>query len=294
MKDMQDTILRVEGRKIAFTDIGDPQGTAVLFFHGAPMSRWNLVDQEERFARAGLRVVSPDRPGYGGSTPVPGRSLTDWARDTSALADALGIDRFLVAAHSSGGPYGAMVAATLPDRVLGTVILGGVTDFSWEPAWEGYSEHESALMRLPDGDAAREWAVHTFGEDGSGLPRSSAPRPEPDRKLFAEHHVPWLASATKEAFRQGIGGYAQDAWIQSLPWDFDLSAVAAPFLVVHGLEDTVVPIAHSRHTTTLIPGAELRELPDHGHVTVLWELPKLLTELRERPRTRSRPGTGRP
>ena len=279
---MRDIRIQVDGREIALTDIGDPQGTAVLFFHGAPMSRWNLVDQEERFARAGLRVVSPDRPGYGGSTPAPGRSLTDWARDTTALADALGIDRFLVAAHSSGGPYGAMVAATLSDRVLGTVILGGVTDFSWKPAWDGYSEHESALMRLPDEDAAREWAVRAFGEDGSGLPRSRAARPEPDLKLFAEHYVPWLASATKEAFRQGVGGYAQDAWIQSLPWDFDLSAVAAPFLVVHGLEDTVVPISHSRHTAALVPGAELREPPEHGHVTVLWELPGLLTELRDR------------
>lgn len=291
---MRDTKIRFEGREIAFTEIGDPEGTGVLFFHGAPMSRWNLGDQEERFARAGLRVVSPDRPGYGGSTPVPGRSLIDWARDTTALADALGIDRFLVAAHSSGGPYGAMVAATLPDRVLGTVILGGVTDFSWGPAWEGYSEHECALMRLPDEETAREWAVRAFGEDGAGLPRSRNPRPEPDRELFAEHYVPWLASATKEAFRQGVGGYAQDAWVQSRPWDFDLSAVSAPFLVVHGSEDTVVPFAHSRHTTALVPGAELRELPGHGHVTVLWELPGLLTELLERPRPRSHPGTGRP
>lgn len=280
---MRDTRIRVEGREVAFTEIGDPKGTGVLFFHGAPMSRWNLVDQDARFARAGLRVVSPDRPGYGGSAPVPGRSPTDWAHDTAALADALGIERFLVAAHSSGGLYGAMVAATLPDRVLGTVTLGGVTDFSWSHAWEGYSEHESALMRLPDENTAREWARHAFGEDGTGLPRNGGrSRPEPDRRLFAERYVPWLAASTKEAFRQGVGGYAQDAWVQGLPWGFDLTAVAAPFLVVHGLEDTVVPIAHSRHTAALVPGAELRELPDHGHVTVLWELPDLLAELRDR------------
>lgn len=280
---MQDTRVRAKGREIAFTDIGDPQGTGVFFFHGAPMSRWNLVDQDERFAQAGLRVISPDRPGYGGSEPAARRTMADWAGDTAAVADSLGIDRFLVAAHSSGGPYGAVVAANLADRVDGTVVLGGVTDFSWAPAWEGYSADESALMRLPDEDAAHEWAVHNLGEDGSGSSRGGGAWPEPDRELFAEHHIPWLASSAKEAFRQGVGGYAQDAWVQGRPWDFDLAAVAAPFVVVHGREDTVVPIAHSRRTATLVPGAELRELPGHGHVTVLWELPDLLTELRNRP-----------
>ena len=282
---MLDTRIELRGREIAYTDIGDPDGTPVLFFHGAPMSRWNLVDQDERFAEAGLRVVSPDRPGYGGSAPAPGRVLTDWAADTEALADTLGFDRFLVVAHSSGGPYGVVVAAALPDRVMGTVLVAGVTDFAWPRAWDGFVEHEAALMRLPDEKAALEQGVRAFGPDGSRMREADdgARFPEPDRELFANQYVPWLASASKEAFRQGVGGYTQDAWVQGRPWDFDLGGVAAPVLAVHGADDTVVPLAHSRHTTELVPGAELRVLPGHGHVTVLWELPGLLTELRDRP-----------
>ncbi|GAB3708747.1 alpha/beta fold hydrolase [Nocardiopsis oceani] len=282
---MQDTRIELRGREVAYTDIGDPDGTPVLFFHGAPMSRWNLVDQDERFAEAGLRVVSPDRPGYGGSAPAPGRVLTDWAADTEALADALGFDRFLVGAHSSGGPYGVVVAASLPDRVIGTVLVAGVTDFAWPRAWDGFVEHEAALMRLPDEKAALEHGVRAFGPDGSRMREvdGGSRWPEPDRELFAHQYVPWLASASKEAFRQGVGGYTQDAWVQGRPWDFDLDGVAAPVLAVHGADDTVVPLAHSRHTTDLVPGAELRVLPGHGHVTVLWELPGLLTELRNRP-----------
>ena len=273
---MRDTTVGIHGRTVSYTEIGDPEGTPVLFFHGAPMSRRNLGDQDQDFAEAGLRVISPDRPGYGGSSPAPGRTLTDWAGDAAALADALGIDRFRVAAHSSGGPYGVVTAALLPERVLGTVVLGGVTDFSWAPAWEGYNPDECAMMRLPDEKAALAWAEDHLGERSSEWP-------EPDRELFADRHVPHLAAAAKDAFAQGVGGYVQDSWVQGRPWDFDPAAVRAPFLVAHGDQDTVVPLAHATHTASLVPGADLRVLPDLGHVTVLWELPALLTELRDRP-----------
>ncbi|MBR8744733.1 alpha/beta fold hydrolase [Nocardiopsis sp. MG754419] len=273
---MRDTTVEVHGRTIALTDLGDPDGTPVLFFHGAPMSRRNLGDQHAEFAAAGLRVISPDRPGYGGSDPAPGRSLTDGAEDMAALADACGLDRFFVAAHSSGGPYGVVTSALWPARVRGTVLLGGVTDFAWEPAWEGYSPDECAMMRLPDEQAALEWGERHLGARASAWP-------EPDRELFATRYVPHLAAAAKEAFAQGVGGYTQDAWVQGRPWTFDPATITGPCLVVHGEQDTVVPLAHSEHTAELVPGAELRVLHGHGHVTVLWELPDLLTALREPP-----------
>ncbi|WP_017545022.1 alpha/beta fold hydrolase [Nocardiopsis prasina] len=272
---MRDATVELHGRTVAYTDIGDPAGTPVLYAHGAPMSRRNLGDQDEAFAAAGLRVITADRPGYGGSSPAPGRTLTGWVDDAAALADSLGVDRFLVAAHSSGGPYGVAVSALLPERVRGTVVLGGVTDFAWEPGWEGYSEVERTMMRLPDERAALEWGELHLGS-------SPTEWPEPDSRLFASRYVPHLAAAAKDAFAQGVGGYTQDSWVQGRPWAFDPAAAHSPFVVVHGDADTIVPIAHSRHTAGLVPGAELRVLPGHGHVTVLWELPDLLAELRDR------------
>lgn len=104
------------GRELAYADLGRPGGPCVFFFHGAPMSRLHLVPLEEQFAARGLRVISPDRPGYGRSSPQPGRSLSDWPADVTGLADALGLDRFLVAGHSSGGAY-ALACAALREAV---------------------------------------------------------------------------------------------------------------------------------------------------------------------------------
>lgn len=134
------------------------------------MSR--LAYLEQQFLAGGIRVVSPDRPAYGGSSPQPGRSMADWPSDVAAIADALGIDRFVVAGHSSGGPYAVACASLLPERVLAGIVLGGVTDMGWPRAWEGYLDSECELMRLPD-----EAAVSRGASNGTAkMVRGFSPR----------------------------------------------------------------------------------------------------------------------
>ena len=279
---MRDSRVNVAGgRELAYTDMGEPEWPCVLFFHGAPSSRLRLVYLEQRFLAAGVRVVSPDRPSYGRSSPHAGRSMDDWPRDVAALADALGIDRFIVAGHSSGGPYAVACAALLGERVSATILLGGVTDMAWPGAWEDYLDVERQLMRLPDEEAAITWCVERFGADGGGfLAASGFELPEPDEQLYANEEIARLLTlARAEAFRQGVAGYAQDIFVQGRPWPFDPSAVAAPVHIVHGELDTLLPVAHSHHISELIAGSTLRLLPGHGHFTILGELPTMASAL---------------
>ncbi len=270
------------GRELAYTDIGYPGGPCVFFFHGAPMSRLHLVPLEEQFAAQGLRVVSPDRPGYGRSSPQPGRSMLDWPTDVATLADALQVDRFLVAAHSSGGPYAVACAALLSERVLGGTVIAGVTDMAWPGAWNGYLEgrDEIRLMRLPDERTAIARCAEHFGADGSGFFAEPFELPEPDVALLTDETVEKaLTSAMVEAFRQGVTGYAQDVYLEGRGWPFDPRRSSVPIDVVHGELDTLVPVAHSRHTADSIPGSTFRTLPGHGHLTIVSELPMLAAAL---------------
>ncbi|HZL96443.1 MAG TPA: alpha/beta hydrolase [Vicinamibacterales bacterium] len=82
-----------DGHQLAYTDIGDPDWPCVLLFGGAPTSRLRTGYLEREFVAARIRVVSPERPGYGKSSPHPGRSLADWPGDFVALAEALGLER---------------------------------------------------------------------------------------------------------------------------------------------------------------------------------------------------------
>ncbi|MFZ7128608.1 MAG: alpha/beta fold hydrolase [Desulfobacterales bacterium] len=269
------------GRTLAYTDIGEPDWPCVFFFHGAPGSRLHLAYLEERFLAERIRVVSLDRPAYGGSSPQPGRSMADWPPDVAALADALGIARFGVAGHSSGGPYAVACAALLPERVSAGIVLGGVTDMGWPGAWEGYVDSECELMRMPDEAAAVAWCVERYGEDGKGLfSASDFEWAEPDKAIFADGRIgPALKLAMTEALQRGVTGYAQDIFVQGRPWPFDPKAIAVPVHVLHGELDALVPLAHSCHTSEVIPGSTMRVLPGHGHVTTLAEIPSLASAL---------------
>src|SRR5215469_5153022 len=122
-----------DGRTLHFYDTGGGDGRLAMFWHhGTP----NIgAPPEPLFAaadRLGIRWVSYDRPGYGGSTPCPGRDVASAAGYVAAVADALGIDRFAVMGHSGGGPHALACAAVLPGRVLAAVCMSGLAPFGAE------------------------------------------------------------------------------------------------------------------------------------------------------------------
>jgi pimeloyl-ACP methyl ester carboxylesterase len=278
---MKDTYtLLADGRRLQYADLGDPDGHPLFFFHGAPASRLNAVLLDAPLAAAGIRVIATDRPGYGGSSVQPKRTLATWPKDVAALADALDLDEFMVAGHSSGGPYALACAAALPKRVQALLVMSGVTDMGWAPAWQGFVESEHAVMRMTDLDTAVALCTQRFGADGSTFLSAGFELPPADQVLFADPNaVAAVMQNLTEAFKQGIRGYVQDVLIQGKAWTFDPGRITCTTHVVHGEGDTLVPIAHSRHTAELIPGARFRVVPGHGHLTIVTELPALARAL---------------
>ena len=113
-----------DSRFLAYAEYGDPDAAPVFLFHGLPGSRlaWGSLPVDP--FPEGIRVVAPDRPGYGRSDPKPDRSLLDWADDVFALADHLSLDRFSVIGVSGGGPGALACAAKSPSRIkqVGVVV----------------------------------------------------------------------------------------------------------------------------------------------------------------------------
>ena len=252
----------------------------VFYFHGAPTSRFDLMAIEDRFIELGVRVVSADRPGYGGSSPSPRRRLKDWPSDVGALADEVGARRFAVMGLSSGGPYAVACAALLGGRLVGAGVVAGVTDMGWPGARDDYDESEAALMRIGDESAATAWCEDRYGADGSRFFGSVGDLASADLALMSDETMAGaFMTAVIEAFRQGVGGFAQDITVQGRPWSFDPGAIATPVNVLHGEADTLVPISHGRHTAELIPTAKLTTWPDHGHLSMIAEIPRLAADL---------------
>jgi pimeloyl-ACP methyl ester carboxylesterase len=270
-----------DGRQLAYDQVGDPNGPPVVHCHGTPSSRLELNFFDAMFGHAGLRVLVPDRPGIGQSSPSPAPSLEGWAADVSEFAEALGLDRFVVTGLSGGGPYAATCCALLRDRVGGGMISGGDPDLSWPGARDGYVSLELELVDAPTEQAALERCADVIGSDGSGyLESDTLEWPAPDLAMFDdEAFAAHLAAVVTEGFRQGIAGFVNDVRTKGRPWPFDPAAMPVPVMVVHGADDIIVPLEHGRLAAERLRGAELRVLAGCGHVSTIPEWPPILAEL---------------
>jgi pimeloyl-ACP methyl ester carboxylesterase len=249
---------------------------AVFWHHGTPnigAPPEPLFPDTERF---GLRWVSYDRPGYGGSTPNPGRDVASAAADVAAVTDALGVERFAVMSHSGGGPHALACAALLPEQVLAVVTVAGLAPYDAEGLdfFSGMADAGVASLRAAvEGRKARERYEESGAEDDIGF------TPADEAALSGEWS--WFLDVVRPALAGGPGGMIDDDLAYVGPWGFDPSQVVAPVLLLHGGSDRVVPSSHGTWLAGRIPSAELRSSPDDGHITVMSSGRDALAWLRE-------------
>jgi pimeloyl-ACP methyl ester carboxylesterase len=236
---------------------------AVFWHHGTPnigqppKPLFPISDQ------LGIRWVSYDRPGYGGSTRQPGRDLASAATFTGRVADELGIDRFAVVGHSGGGAHALACAGLLPDRVLGAASMSSMAPYGAEGLdWFAGMRSPGALRSAAEGRQAREkHAVLDIEWD----PEEFTPK---DHAMF-EGEWSWVLDVVRPAMAAGTGGQVDDDVAYVLPWRYDLARVTAPVLLLHGEQDRVIPSTHGEWLARHLPTAELRLLPGEGHISVL-------------------------
>ena len=271
-----------DGRILHAYDMGadrddDADSLAVVWHHGTP----NIGTPPEPLfptsERLGIRWVSYDRPGYGESTRNLGRDVASAAADTSAVVDALGIDRFAVMGHSGGGPHALACAALLPERVLAVLVVSGLAPF-------GAVQLDWFAGMAPGGVASLRAALE--GPEAKERYEASAPEDESafiaaDRAALASTWS-WFGPVVQAGLAGGIGGLVDDDIAYVSPWGFEPTRVQAPSLFVHGRLDRMVPSSHGEWLARRVPSAELRLTPDDGHISVLGSATDALEWLRRR------------
>jgi pimeloyl-ACP methyl ester carboxylesterase len=253
-----------DGRRLRAYDTGQAGRRTVVWHHGTPNLGTPPQPLFPAADRLGIRWVSYDRPGYGGSTALPGRDLASAADDVTAVADALGIDRFAVMGHSGGSSFALAVAALLPDRVLGAVSMAALapleaTGLDW---YAGMCPSGEASLRAAAAGPAEKERYESSGVDYD--PEFTTA----DLALLGGDWA-WLGRVVGAASAEGPGGLIADDLSYVAPWRFSPTDITAPTLLLHGGRDRVVPDSHSRWLARHIPAAQLRLYPDDGHVSIL-------------------------
>jgi pimeloyl-ACP methyl ester carboxylesterase len=242
-----------DGRLMTYSDHGT--GTVVLDCVGTPGTRLLHPDLLALLETAGVRMLTPDRPGFGGSDPQPGRTLTDWPADAAALLDALGLDRVAVRGGSGGGPYAVACGVALADRVDRVALMCPGT-----PA--DAPVHGTVVPRGRDALRERgEWlAALVRDEPEAFLALVTAPDEPPDPARRE-----WALAMFGAAFAQGTDAYVEDHLINDSHWSGLLPRLTRPTRIWHGALDDNIPLAAVRWMADRIPGAELVALPEAGH-----------------------------
>ncbi len=265
-----------DGAVVGYAEFGDPAGRPLLFLHGWPGSRLQARIIEESARRRGLRVLAPDRPGIGLSTPAPCAGAADWIHALSAWIDQLNLASFYVLGVSGGGPYALACAARMPRRIVAAGVCCGVPP----PQVLGRSRNLFwlyRLLRVIDRRAPRLLIslmvltrfylmrlppLWSLGPLSLMLPRADR------RALQHRGRMGQVAASTREAFAGSGQAVIADARRLQQPWGFDPGEIAIPVHFWHGCQDRNIPLPLMRPFIHSLAGAQAHYYPADGHYSL--------------------------
>jgi len=249
------TTTAADGRTLCFAEWGDLDGRPVFSLHGTPGCRLlgaRRVEHglESLMRSLGIRLITYDRPGWGGSDRHRGRMVADCVPDVEAIADATGIERFAIEGSSSGAHHALAVAALLPDRVLRTACVAPMAPY------EKLGHEEWSLGQ---DDEVREYVSWCL--EGEDRMLAEFAREDARMREAATRDDPECADVFEQT-RNGIWGWVDDETSAFKPWGFN---PACPVVVWYNLTDPVLPGQHAEWYARTVPGANLVTTTSLGH-----------------------------
>lgn len=279
------------GRTVGYAEFGDPTGFPILALHGAPACREMFAWADLAAREQGLRLIAPDRPGYG-LTPAETvvmslKSMTAWLDEFAA---SLSLGRFGVLGISGGAPYAVALAARMGSRATALAIaspLGPVAEYAELHGRAAlHPGHRYFFLGLPSAPRLLGLLGHLSARAfrrapqtiGGLLMRLAGPS---DAATLARPEVrAFLIQMTLEAFRAGGQGGVQDMVIFSQPWGVNYRQIVCPAILWQGDGDRIVPAEVSTHLAQLIPHCRLERLTGAGHFWVLDHTDEVIAALR--------------
>lgn len=284
------TLQLADGRTVAWTQSGDPEGRPVLRVPGTPGSRWAVRADQQPWLDRNLLIITTERPGFGVSSPLPGRGFAEPADDLAAILDQLGIDRLPVYGASGGAPHILALCARHPDRVSAATVLAGAAPLTDDEAEDVIPINRQArLLALENDLPALQTLLTPIREAIVDDPLASfgeimATAPPEDLEIMSD--PAWqevFVRAEREALAQGVEGWADETMAMINRWDeIELGAIETSVLWRHAPHDRNVPSRAARRVVDALPNGQWAEWTDGGHLVAYHREGDVLDELLSR------------
>jgi pimeloyl-ACP methyl ester carboxylesterase/class 3 adenylate cyclase len=239
--------------------------------------QWKMPGFGDFLTRLGsfVRLIRFDKRGTGMSDPVSGApSLETRMDDVRAVMDAAGSERAAFYALSEGAAMAILFAATYPDRVAALAVRScsprtlWAPDFPWGRSPERYREETERALR-----------VYANREEARLVVRGLGMQTEEE----VEAYINLLRYGASPGMLGALYAMNREIDVRSV-----LPTVRVPTLVMHGVDDQVVPVEVGRYTAERLEAARFVELPGVGHLAlgdsqspIMAELQRFLTEVWE-------------
>ncbi|MFA6063065.1 MAG: alpha/beta hydrolase [Gallionella sp.] len=261
-----------DGRRLCFSDSGDPGGLPVILMHGIAGSRYLRHPDDKLLMQQGVRLIIPERPGSGDSDSSADRRITDWPLDIAELADHLQLQQFTVLGYSAGTAYALAVAAACLDRVRAVHIVAALPPIDGLEDLRAYNPVFRMtlflaryapgllppLMRVMVKDIRKNVYHH--------LEQILQNAPAQDRAVLANAKLRAnIASGMRASVRNGEHEVAREVMLVAQGWGVDLDKLTLPVCIWHGEQDPLVSIAGARKLAGLLSNAELISIAGAGH-----------------------------
>ena len=274
---MRREVRLADGRTLdAWIDPGE-SGVPLVFHDGTPSGGMPFGAHVAAARSRGLRWISWSRPGYGSSTRLEGRTVSDVVADTRHVLDELGAGNFYVAGWSGGGPHALACAALMSERVLGVSTIAGAVPYPAEGldylAAMG-AENVEELQASLEGIEAQAAFVEKLWPAFRDMTAASAADAfgdlvdEVDRAALTGEFAEWLAADVNDAVGDGYSGWLDDEHAFAQPWGFGLDSFDVPVHIWQGGHDRMVPFAHGEWLAGHVRRACAHLLPDQGHLSL--------------------------
>ncbi|NLY45468.1 MAG: alpha/beta hydrolase [Tissierella sp.] len=277
-ENIESTLVLSDGRKLAYQEYGDLEGYPILLFHGTPGSRLWFMEDEPIASELGIRLITLDRPGYGGSDPKPYRTMLDWAEDVNETAQLLKLKEYSVLGVSGGGAYAAVCAYKELKGLRNAAMVASGVPFKGGKAPTSMSRPNRIIFWLSRyvpqlSRSVFRAQIKMMNKDPEGfkksLLRGNRHLSEWDRAFLQTNEQ---AEATllhmQEAYRQGPDEVVRESALLSRSWNFKLSGIQIPIYVFHGDADTMAPYDAAAAAVASIPNGQLIRIRNAGHFII--------------------------
>ena len=263
-----DTLILDNKYQLAWNEYGSPDGEPLFYFHGTPGSRVEPQAANDIARDLGIRLIAPDRPGYGDSDVQDDFRLLGWPDCISQLADKLQLQQFSILSFSGGGAYALACAHELAERLKHITIVGSPAPFETEVMQKHISPEFKPLYELSAADypAAVQQVLQLTNSLDTFLEILQATLPPSDKALFEQDpfHKHFLENLTL-ATTHDVNGIVNDLRNLTLPWQFNLEDIQLPIDIWHGRDDKNFGFDIAEYLSNTLKSTSTHFLNNNGH-----------------------------